>query len=349
MKKIIFTILLSIVATSFYAQRNNLLEDGRRWVTTAGIFYINAEDIDSEYIKTQISWNGGYYPINNITINGDTTINDTIYKKLYFKRIVDTNIYPDWKTSGDIEGHIKETNNYTDWNILGNLEGLIRYENGKYLYRFLNEHVGLEYKKGYPYDFFGNEYLLFDENLAVGDTIALVIVSEISDTIDTQYSDYPLKYWKVKDSNSGMNYYATFEYFNDIEWIQGVGRPTTLLPYQGRGLDCLCDDALLFCIAANGDTIYRNKQYWYPELAMTTIGKISAAQVSFKQQGGECIVTLPGEVAAWSATLSNSNGITVARRSGEGSEIILPATSKGTHILVVKADGKVVKKKVFIK
>ena len=84
-------------------------------------------------------------------------------------------------------------------------------------------------------------------------------------------------------------------------------------------------------------------------LLPTGIENATAEDISFKQQGGECIVTLPGEAAAWSATLSNSNGITVARRSGEGSEIIMPATSKGTHILVVKADGRVVKKKVFIK
>ena len=60
------------------------------------------------------------------------------------------------------------------------------------------------------------------------------------------------------------------------------------------------------------------------------------------------MVTLPCD-AAWSVTLSNSAGVTVARFSGEGSEIILPATSKGTHILVVNAGGRVVKKKVFIK
>ena len=109
-------------------------------------------------------------------------------------------------------------------------------------------------------------------------------------------------------------------------------------------------DVLLFCIAANGDTIYRNKRYWYPELTfITTIRKIFPDEVFFTQQGSECIVTLPADVAAWEATLSNSVGVTVARRLGEGSEVILPATSKGTHILVIKADGRVVKKKVFIK
>jgi len=111
----------------------------------------------------------------------------------------------------------------------------------------------------------------------------------------------------------------------------------------------MCNDLLLFCIAADGDTIYRNKRYWYPEIAnLTTVRKIFPDEISFTQRGGECVVTLPLD-AAWSATLSNSVGVTVVRRSGEGSEIILPATSKGTHILVVNVGGRVVKKKVFIK
>ena len=322
MKKIIFTILLSIVATSFYAQRNNLLEDGRRWVT----LWTSLDDIDDEFVKEIISIDG-YTPIRNITINGDTIINDTIYKKLYATELLF---------------------NLSELNTSGKLEAFLRCDKGKYLYRFFDENLKEKYKKEYPNEFIGDEYIMFDENSLVGDTVIsnFEVISAVSDTIYPRYSDYLIKYWKTKPLNNELIYSY---FFNDIKWIQGIGYPTTLLLHDDYDVDCLCEDLLLFCIAANGDTIYRNKKYWYPELAMTTIGKISASQVSFKQQGGECIVTLPGEAAAWSATLSNSNGITVARRSGEGSEIILPATSKGTHILVVKADGKVVKKKVFIK
>ena len=62
----------------------------------------------------------------------------------------------------------------------------------------------------------------------------------------------------------------------------------------------------------------------------------------------ECVITLPCS-DAWSATLYNSVGVVVARRSGESSEIVLPATSKGTHILVLNVGGRMVKKKVFVK
>ncbi|MBR2607416.1 MAG: hypothetical protein IKC70_05745 [Bacteroidaceae bacterium] len=327
MKKVIFTILLSVLALTTFAQRDNLLEDGRRWVTF-GWGFSDYSDSD-DYIKWYISEEGGYI-VNNITIMGDTVINDTIYKKLYVAEgLYDCN----------------------DWNVVGKLEAFIRYENGKYLYRFLNDEVRDMYKKGYPHDFIGNEHLLFDENRAEGDIIppGLEVVSAVNDTVYPRYSDYSLKYWKVRDANNGPNYYDYFMYFDDIKWIQGVGTPTTLIPYVGREYDCMCNDLLLFCIAADGDTIYRNKRYWYPEIAnLTTVRKIFPDEISFTQRGGECVVTLPLD-AAWSATLSNSAGVTVARCSGEGSEIILPATSKGTHILVVNAGGRVVKKKVFIK
>ena len=51
----------------------------------------------------------------------------------------------------------------------------------------------------------------------------------------------------------------------------------------------------------------------------------------------------------WSAMLYNSNGICVAQEEGAGSEMFLSTDSKGTHILVVKAGGRVVKKKIAIK
>ena len=311
MKKIIFTILLFVLALPSFAQKDNLLEDGRRWVTFGWSF--GDYDDDSEWVKMYLEDLGGYEAC-NLTIMGDTLINDILYKKLY----------------------VADLYYYNDWNALGKLEAFIRYDNGKYLYRFLK----------------GKVQILFDENSVVGDIIppGLEVVSSVNDTVYPCYSDYSLKYWKVKDANNGPNYYDYFRYFDDIKWIQGVGFPTTLIPDVGLGYDCLCNDVLLFCIAANGDTIYRNKKYWYPEYSyLTNIRKISASEISFTQQGNECIVTLPADVAAWDATLSNSVGVTVVRRSGEGSEVTLPATSKGTHILVIKADGRVVKKKVFIK
>lgn len=321
MKKIIFTILLCLTFVfPLFAQRDNLLEDGRRWVT----MWTALDDIDDEFIKEIISIDG-YSPVRNITINGDTIINDTIYKKLYATELL-FNLY--------------------ELNTPDKLEAFIRCDKGKYLYRFLNEGLKEKYKKEKPNEFIGDEYILFDESSMVGDTVIpnFEVISAVNDTVYPRYSDYSLKYWKTKPLNNNLIYSY---FFNDIKWIQGVGYPTTLLLHDDYGFDCLCEELLLFCIAADGDTIYRNNRYWYPEL--TNIRKMPASEVSFSQHGGRCIITLPYDAAAWSATLFNSSGAAVARRLGEGSEIILPATFKGTYILVVNADGRVVKKKVFIK
>jgi hypothetical protein len=80
----------------------------------------------------------------------------------------------------------------------------------------------------------------------------------------------------------------------------------------------------------------------------TNIEPLTSGDISIAQANGECIVTLP-DAAKWSATLYNSNGVAVVRKAGEGSEIILPAESKGVHILVLNIDGKEYTKKVVIK
>ena len=64
---------------------------------------------------------------------------------------------------------------------------------------------------------------------------------------------------------------------------------------------------------------------------------------------GGCLVTLDTDTGEWTATLYNSNGVTVAQQQGNGSEIFLSTDSKGTHILVVKAGGRVVKKKIQLR
>jgi hypothetical protein len=61
------------------------------------------------------------------------------------------------------------------------------------------------------------------------------------------------------------------------------------------------------------------------------------------------LVNLGANIPQWSATLYNSNGVCVAQREGEGSEMFLSTDSKGTHILVVKAGGRVIEKKIALK
>ena len=178
------------------------------------------------------------------------------------------------------------------------------------------------------------ETLLFDESWSVGDT---AWVSPDDPSLHSVVDDI--------GEAQGRKYWVLGGYFSGT-WLQGVGfvdrYPLENSPLSnGYSFDLIC------CVEANGDTLYANRELFYM-FDDTGVNGISEENVTVVQRGGECVVTLP-YADAWSVTLYNSVGAAVARRSGEGSEIILPATSKGTHILVVNADGRVVKKKVFIK
>ena len=309
-----------------YAQHSSMLEDGRRWVT-AVMELVNGEEY-GKYLRLIIS-EEGYSAIRNIIIKGDTIVSGNTYKKLYVSNFI---------TSED------------DWTTIDKLEAFIRCKNGKYLYRFINENHIKEYKTNFPNSFDGDDFVLFDENWVVGDTTDRKdeVIVEISDTLTHPlYSSAPLKHWKIKDiaNRFRVNY---FEYFNDIKWIQGIGFPTTLIPHREYNLDCVCEDALLFCIAANGDTLYQNRYYWFPDLA-TGIATIPEFSISTTASATGLLVNIGINVPQWSATLYNSNGICVAQKEGDDSEIFLSTDSKGTHILVVKTGGRVIKKKIALR
>ena len=326
MKKILLIALISLFALPTFAQYGKMLEDGRRWVTA--VMEMESSEEYEEYLKFIIA-EEGYSGVRNIMIKGDTAISGNTYKKLYVSNFI---------TSED------------DWTTIDKLEAFIRCKNGKYLYRFINDGNIEEYKKNFPNSFEGDDFVLFDENWVVGDTTDRKdeVIVEISDTLNHPlYSNTALKHWKIKDiaNRYRINY---FEYFNDIKWIQGVGFPTTLIPHHTYNLDCVCEDALLFCIAANGDTVYQNRHYWFPNLA-TGIATVPEFSISTTASAGGLSVNIGTDIPQWSATLYNSNGICVEQKDGAGSEMFLSTDSKGTHILVVKAGGRVVKKKIALK
>ena len=196
------------------------------------------------------------------------------------------------------------------------------------------EYVRKDGAKWYSYDVVFGDTLTFDESWNVGDTTFIDakrpynygVVVEV-DEIQGQ------KRWKMDGYYGGT-------------WIEDVGY-TTGPHLSSISLMSSYSLRLICCIDPGNDTLYVNRELL--PLLQTGIESLSAENLSFSQQGNDCIVTLPANASVWSATLYNSVGATVARRSGEGSEIILPATSKGTHILVLNVGGRVVKKKVFVK
>ena len=179
--------------------------------------------------------------------------------------------------------------------------------------------------------------LVFDESWNVGDTTVIGAPNPRHPRCTVAETGFiqGRKYWDIIDIRP------------NLRWVQGVGFVNAAEPFQTEhGNAASATFALICCTEANGDTLYVNRNFLY--MLTTGIRNISVEDISIKQQGGECTVTLP-DAAKWSATLYNSNGVAVVRRAGEGSEIILPAESKGIHILVLNIDGKEYTKKVAIK
>ena len=311
MKKIFFTLLLSILALTSHAQNDGLYVDGMKWV--CGGFTFAKKDSVGDVEKILYTY----------IIKGDTVVNGTEYKKMF-----QLFSYPN-----------------DDYEYLGDMMCLCRYDDGKYLF-YLPE---MKNRWGDEY-FIGDDYVFFDENLGKGEILSSAgKIDCIKDTAFDDFYNVIRKYWKMElDRGASLRYeYA----LDNVLWVEGIGSLSQPMPYQIDALDCTCYQMVLYCINPAGDTIYRNQKYidFVEPYFKTNIPALKSDNVSFKQQDGKCIVTLPYDASAWSATLYNSVSVTVSRRSGEGSEIILPATSKGTHILVVNADGRVVKKKVYIK
>jgi len=248
-------------------------------------------------------------------INGDSIINGIKYKKMYWS-----------------------VNDYL-WDIYP-----VRYEDGKYLFcfpQYKNDYWGVQNH------FIGDDYVLFDEKYAVGDTLIgrgpRWKIGEIGDSVFQDSFDKKRKYWRL---NINAYYHLYQRVLNNIYWIEGIGQLIQPAPEFILEVDCTCYNMLTYCINPEGDTIYRNNKYID---YLTSIASVPEYEISVVSTAGGLSVNIGADIPQWSATLYNSNGICVAQKEGAGSEIFLSADSKGTHILVVKAGGRVVKKKIVLK
>ena len=319
MKNIFLTTLALFFTLPLFPQTDSIYTKGTQWIYVLDFFYEETFYFDGEI---QIE-----------TITGDTVVDGVVYKK-----IEETSIY----ISDDEEEESYCSTHGGD---------LLRYSDGKYLRYYTEGCYRNNYKKNAPEKFLGDDHVMYDVNLKVGDKIWWDInqtVVEIGDTVFEDSPDVVRKYWRHNAGSNRWEEEEVYEALNHIWWIEGIGRLSK--PYY-YGEDCGVGVMLMCCINANGDTIYRNKKYVEgvkEYMRMTGIRNINTEDITIAQANGECIVTLP-TAAKWSATLYGSNGATVAHKVGEGSEIFLHAESKVIHILVLNIDGKEYTKKVVMK
>ena len=172
--------------------------------------------------------------------------------------------------------------------------------------------------------------LLFDESWKVGDTISVHPLLSPVPIVETGLL-YSRKYWKWEKRGT---------------WLQGIGYIDNI-PFLYEINANSHSTKLICCIEANGDTLYVDRDILH--FIQTSVNNPSAGNLTITPADGGCLVTLGSDAVEWTATLYNSNGVTVAQQQCSGSEAFLPTDSKGTHILVVKAGDRVVKKKIMLR
>ena len=252
-------------------------------------------------------------------VNGDTLINGNVYKKIYYS-------YTTSQGTSDVSRRPVY---------------FVRVENGKHLYYRPTDKL---YFGGYfkEEEFIGDDYIFFDENEQTDKY-------EIGDTIFENADGKKRKYYKYRPYVS-VDYRFVYA-VNYVAWVDGIGSLSQPYPYHIDEVDCPCYNMVLYCVEGTGDTIYRNQKFidLISPYLKTSISEITAKNVSITPTDGGCLVTLGSDAVEWTATLYNSNGVTVAQQQSNGNEIFLSTDSKGTHILVVKAGGRVVKKKIHLR
>ena len=319
MKKILLGIILIFIALHSIAQSNNLYTKGTKWIYV--IDYELSEDFD--FSDREIMFE---------TITDDTIINNITYKKTINEYL---SVWPEY-----------DETNYSKYQ-----GDMLRYSDGKYLRYYKDETYRKGFKEYAPEKFLDDDHVMYDENLKVGDSVwweKNQKIAEIGDTIFDASPTVKRKYWRHSGHYGRAEERDVYGALNDIWWIEGIGR-LSYPYYYAEDYSTLW--MLMCCINADGDTIYKNNKYMdaVAPYFKTVISGIAADNISITPTDGGCLVALGSDAVEWTATLYNSNGVTVAQQQGNGSEVFLPTDSKGTHILVVKAGGRVVKKKIMLR
>ena len=172
MKRIFSIIGALLFVMHAFPQSNNIYTDGTKW-----IYVYDAFDPDGFWFRGDVIVE---------TIKGDTVVNGITYKKIERAEI-----------------YIGEEEDY-DPITRGDL---LRYSDGKYLRYYTDISYGEDYKNAYPQKFMGDDHVMYDENLKVGDKVwweQNQTVVEIGDTVFEESPNVVRKYWR---HNAGTDWY----------------------------------------------------------------------------------------------------------------------------------------------
>lgn len=228
---------------------------------------------------------------------------------------------------------IAEDEDYSEWFFFGSF---IREENGRVYYR----------------EYLGEEGLIYDWNLELGDTVTidnplapggLLLTLEEIDSIET--NDGYRERWKlVKDTLSLPEY-----------WIEGIGSQSGVVNSGTTVFGGLCGGYTLLCASEYDYTVYQNPEYETCYYMLLDDGDEIRAEndlnfdvlISKSQRKMEIRFENDQEKMLM---VTNLNGITVSKTQSrdETISIDLNAYPKGVYIVTLIQDRNMLSKKVMV-
>lgn len=217
---------------------------------------------------------------------------------------------------------------------------------------FYGSFIREENKKVYLREYYGEEGLIYDFNLHLGDMVEVNnprAISEVSlvlteiDSVET--SDGYRERWKL----------TNVEFMISEYWIEGIGSMNGVLNSSTEVFGGLCGTYILLCEEESGSTIYLNPEYEFCYYLLLD----DAAETEVQEHSFDIIYRPTNQVVELvfyerenrNVHLTDINGRKISRvQSAENNvRLSLMGSSKGLYIIsVVQSDGRFISKKMMV-
>lgn len=217
---------------------------------------------------------------------------------------------------------------------------------------FYGSFIREENKKVYLREYYGEEGLIYDFNLHLGDMVEVNnprAISEVSlvlteiDSVET--SDGYRERWKL----------TNVEFMISEYWIEGIGSMNGVLNSSTEVFGGLCGTYILLCEEESGSTIYLNPEYEFCYYLLLD----DAAETEVQEHSFDIIYRPTNQVVELvfyerenrNVHLTDINGRKISRvQSSENNvHLSLMGSSKGLYIIsVVQSDGRFISKKMMV-
>lgn len=217
---------------------------------------------------------------------------------------------------------------------------------------FYGSFIREENKKIYYREYYGEEGLIYDFNLQLGDTVVLnnpraasevtLILTEI-DSVET--TDGFRERWKLTNDEFEIPEY----------WIEGIGSMAGVINSTTEVFGGLCGTYILLCEEENENTIYQNPQYEYCYYLLLDAGnnidiKEETFSVIYRQSIKQIDIAFNTNEERL-VVVTNIQGQLISKTQSNDAHLSFMLSSKNTGLYIITAlqnNGNVVSKKIMV-